>query len=493
MSPSLDSPSALYHVLPNQDDLVNASQIELDGDSEEATVPTDPPPQLVDSRIRWIHFILGCSVLLPWNVVITAMPFFLSRLSGSPYRSTFASYLTTSFTAANFIFLAHATANSKNTSPSRQTRSSIIWLVILNFLLTLSTVFVPSPGIFFAFVLFNGAAQATVGAYLQTSVVAVASLFGPQAVQAMMSGQAAVAVAVSGVQVASAAASLWGKPRTYKGDGTAEERSAFTFFALSTLFLVVSWAAHTWMVRMPVYEHIAAPLERQKKKTIGEDAHVDERLGLISTGHGNSFAHEKANALRIAKLNISYEVAVAYVFMTTLAVFPPITTSIQPTNPATHPLLFSAIHFLVFNVGDFLGRYICSFPIFLIWSSKRLLTLSFARTLFIPLFLMCNVQGGSPTITYSPIISSDFLFMVILFAFGWSNGYISSLCMMAAPSLEHNPRLKGRVEDVDVAATVASFCLVAGLAAGSIASFAVKGVICGCNPFTNKHYELHRI
>jgi len=150
-----------------------------------------------------------------------------------------------------------------------------------------------------------------------------------------------------------------------------------------------------------------------------------------------------------------------------------------------HPLLFSAIHFLVFNIGDFLGRYTCSFRIFLIWSSKRLLTLSLARTLFIPLFLMCNVQGGSSAITYNPIISSDFLFMVILFAFGWSNGYLCSLCMMAAPSLEHNPRLKGRVEDVDVAATVASFCLVAGLATGSIASFAVKGVICGCNPFTN--------
>ena len=317
-----------------------------------------------------------------------------------------------------------------------------------------------------------------------------------------MSGQAAVAVAVSGVQVASAAASVWGKPRTFQGDDTAEEHSAFTFFALSTLFLVVSAGAHAWMVRMPVYEHITAPLERQKIRTIGVDAHEDERLGLISGRRGNLFAHEKANALRIAKLNISYEVAGAYVFIVTLvsfplprimrisdgtpqAVFPPITTSIQPTNPAVHPLLFSAIHFLVFNVGDFLGRYTCSFRMFMIWSSQHLLTLSLARTLFIPLFLMCNIQSGSSTITYNPIISSDVLFMVILFVFGWSNGYIASSCMMAAPSLEHNPRLKGRAEDVDVAATVASFCLVVGLAVGSVASFAVKSVICKCNPFTN--------
>lgn len=166
------------------------------------------------------------------------------------------------------------------------------------------------------------------------------------------------------------------------------------------------------------------------------------------------------------------------------SVFPPITISIVPTNPATHPLLFSAIHFLVFNVGDFLGRYVCSFPRLVIWSARRLLTLSLARTLFIPVFLMCNVQrSGSSPLVSSAIISSDLLYMLILLAFGLSNGYISSLCMMSAPSVEHNPRLKGRVEDVDVAATVASFCLVGGLAVGSFASFAVRAAVCNCNPF----------
>jgi len=165
-------------------------------------------------------------------------------------------------------------------------------------------------------------------------------------------------------------------------------------------------------------------------------------------------------------------------------VFPPITTSIKPTNPNTHPLLFTAIHFLVFSIGDFLGRYACSFPKLLVWSANRLLTLSLARTLFIPLFLMCNVQRGSTTVVDDPIISSDLLFMVILCLFGWSNGYVSSLCLMSASSLEHNPRLNGRAEDIDVAATVTSFCLVGGLVLGSVSSFAVEAMICGCNPFS---------
>ncbi|KIK08470.1 hypothetical protein K443DRAFT_128378 [Laccaria amethystina LaAM-08-1] len=474
----VESPQALYHPLPHHSD----SRTPSDDLATEQLV-LHPPSPLVDARVRWIHFIMGCAVLLPWNVIITATPFFLSRLVGSPMKSTFASYLSSSFNAANFIFLAHATATTKHTSPSHQVRIAIIWLIVLTSLLTFSTFIVPSSGVFTFFVLFNGAAQAAAGAYLQTSVVAVASLFGPPAVQAMMSGQAAVAVAVSGVQVLSAAASVHGRPSTYVSDGSAEERSAFIFFLLSTIFLIFSAMVYSWLVRTPVYARVAAPLEQQSRKISNEVVNSSEQIGLVSS-RPTGLSDENANAaIRVAKANVTYEVAVAYVFVVTLAVYPAITTSIQSTNPDIHPLLFSSTHFLVFNIGDFLGRYTCSYPIFLIWSAKHLLTLSVARTLFIPVFLMCNVQRPS-IVPSSPVISSDFFYMAILFAFGWSNGYVSSLCMMSAPSLEHNPRLKGRVEDVDTAATVASFCLVGGLALGSIASFAVRAAICNCNPFT---------
>ena len=139
----------------------------------------------------------------------------------------------------------------------------------------------------------------------------------------------------------------------------------------------------------------------------------------------------------------------------------------------------------MFNIGDFTGRTICSLPRLHIWSARRLLTLSLLRTLFIPLFLMCNVQWASSSSSGGgPIISSDALFMLIVLLFGATNGYVSSMCMMAAPSLTHNPRLQGRGEDVDVAATVASFSLVGGLAVGSMVSFAVRATVCNCNPFT---------
>lgn len=187
-------------------------------------------------------------------------------------------------------------------------------LSALTFLLTISTFFAVSPGLFVSFVLLNGAAQAAAGAYLQTSIIAVASLFGPPAVQAMMSGQAAVAVAVSGVQVLSASFSVWGKPRTYVSTGSAEERSAFIFFGLSTLFLVASAGAHAWLVSMPAYKIVAGSLEQHKKLSGGTS---EERLGLVSSGR-TDISHAKANAIRVLKANVSYEVAVAYVFVVTL-------------------------------------------------------------------------------------------------------------------------------------------------------------------------------
>jgi solute carrier family 29 (equilibrative nucleoside transporter), member 1/2/3 len=63
---------------------------------------------------------------------------------------------------------------------------------------------------------------------------------------------------------------------------------------------------------------------------------------------------------------------------------------------------------------------------------------------------------------------------------------VSTLCQMAAPSLEHNPRLKGRREDVDLAAVIAGFCVVGGLVSGSILSFTVRAIVCGCNPFVSQ-------
>ena len=185
---------------------------------------------------------------------------------------------------------------------------AISWLGLLTFALTISTYVHAPAGLFFAFVLTNGIAQAAAGSYLQTAVIAVASLFGPTAIQAVMTGQAAIAIAVSGVEVLSAAGSI---STSTESDmvitSNPEEKSAFAFFALSTVFLVFSAGAQILLTRLPLY------------KTLMQQFHTTTEHALASsqeiTHHVESKKH---HLLRVGKVNVIYNFAVAYVFIVTL-------------------------------------------------------------------------------------------------------------------------------------------------------------------------------
>lgn len=146
-------------------------------------------------------------------------------------------------------------------------------------------------------------------------------------------------------------------------------------------------------------------------------------------------------------------------------------------NPSIHPLLFTAVHFFVCNIGDLVGRYSCSFPCLLVWSAKNILAMSLFRTLFIPLILLCNIHRPATTPPVSPIINSDIIFMAILLTMGYTNGFVACQATLAVSSLEHNPGLKRRREDVDVAATLGGSFAIVGLASGALCSFGVQAMI----------------
>jgi equilibrative nucleoside transporter 1/2/3 len=147
------------------------------------------------------------------------------------------------------------------------------------------------------------------------------------------------------------------------------------------------------------------------------------------------------------------------------SVFPPVTTAIISTHVPPprllQPSVFIPLHFLIFNstsfspschrdnrappfpllnwvtgrspteqhaVGDYLGRtYLPAIPLLLITNSRHVLCLSLARTLWIPLFLLCNV---APTSTSSPpLLNSDTVYFFILLGFGVTNGYVVPLSL----------------------------------------------------------------
>jgi equilibrative nucleoside transporter 1/2/3 len=170
-------------------------------------------------------------------------------------------------------------------------------------------------------VLAAAALQAAAGSFLQTAVTAEAALFGPSAMQALMSGQAAVGVAVSAVQLLSAYGSVRGALPSPSADGTvvvesAEDdgsaaASARAFFALSTVFLLATVGAHAWLVRLPAYASLT-----DTSRGVREDP--DE--------HVVSSKDQRSQIMRVARANWVYEVAVALVFTVTLVQRPTLFT-----------------------------------------------------------------------------------------------------------------------------------------------------------------------
>lgn len=125
--------------------------------------------------------------------------------------------------------------------------------------------------------------------------------------------------------------------------------------------------------------------------------------------------------------------------------FPAITATITSHSPPpeptatfyklkfwlSHPLVFTAFHFLLFNFGDWIGRWLCKFKFFLFWSGPSLLLSSLLRLLFIPLILACAsyIKDTQPR---TPFIQSDLPFFLILSAFGISNGYLGRYALSSS-------------------------------------------------------------
>ncbi|CAE6506200.1 unnamed protein product [Rhizoctonia solani] len=468
------------------------SQMSARSMSRSLSLPPPPDPQARKS-IQMIFIVLGASLLLPWNGLITATPYFLSRLADSPLRPAFGSYLGIVHQAFNFSTLIYATLTAANASKTYRIRAFSGALAVLFFALTLSTVSSTSGTAYFTLIMIIDALLGVSASILSMAVVALAALFGPAAMQACFAGQAAVGVVVSFVQFIGALVADTDSPT-----GDAKPGPTIVFFSLSTMFVVVSLGAHTALLRTPEYIEVVQKWDAGKVLLVEEPGVTlyvdedeedrdadDERQHILPAddlGVEVPQVKGRVSIWEVAKINKWYNLAVGFCFAVTLSVFPPITAYVAPTSSSMFtPTIFTSFHFLVYNVGDYLGRFICAYPTFQFWKRSQLATYSFARVLFIPLILMCNVRAPGMGLDETPLFNSDFMFFVFVFLLGLTNGHCCGLCMMAAPSTEHNGRI--RTEQIDTAAMIAQFSLVGGLASGSAASFAVRRMICKCNPF----------
>ncbi|CAJ0934074.1 unnamed protein product, partial [Ranitomeya imitator] len=156
-------------------------------------------------------------------------------------------------------------------------------------------------------------------------------------------------------------------------------------------------------------------------------------------------------------------------FGVTLSVFPAITAKVisHSDNEGWKNFFNPVCCFLIFNTMDWIGRSITTKTLWPGPDCKYLPLLAASRSIFVPLFMFCNIPDR--TYLYS-FFFNDAWFIIFMIFFSVSNGYFVSLPMCLAPTkvLKHESETTG---------ALMTFFLALGLSVGAGLSFGFKRLV----------------
>jgi len=302
-------------------------------------------------------------------------------------------------------------------------------------------------------------------AIFQSGLVGVAGKFPPQYIGGVFSGQAVGGILASVTNVVMTAT------------GVHPTIGAFFCFAFAVLFLAFSLGLYIWLTRSEFFQHHlgeSAPETIGAKEMEKDNARAEEEK-LMNGGDGPHPPPVKVtippriNPLSVLTQIFPYAFSVFFVFTVTLACFPATTLQVKSVNAAEFPTWASTYYiavccFVLFNVGDYLGRFAAEK---LAWPGPGrtgmalVFGASLLRVAFIPLFLFCNADPDNRTLKVA--FYSDTAYILIMFIFSFTNGYITNICMASAPQV-CQPELR------QTAASLMVALLGLGLASGAVLS-----------------------
>lgn len=122
------------------------------------------------------------------------------------------------------------------------------------------------------------------------------------------------------------------------------------------------------------------------------------------------------------------------VFWASISVFPPLAVLEVPRDPDaslwTGRFFIPICCFLLFNVGDFVGRTVSNSLSIPVSQPRLLFGLSVLRWALIPLLMLCNVH---PREHLPVVFQSEAYYIAFMSLLGLSNGYLFSNAMINGP------------------------------------------------------------
>nr|XP_032824991.1 equilibrative nucleoside transporter 3 [Petromyzon marinus]XP_032824992.1 equilibrative nucleoside transporter 3 [Petromyzon marinus]XP_032824993.1 equilibrative nucleoside transporter 3 [Petromyzon marinus]XP_032824994.1 equilibrative nucleoside transporter 3 [Petromyzon marinus] len=157
---------------------------------------------------------------------------------------------------------------------------------------------------------------------------------------------------------------------------------------------------------------------------------------------------------------------VFFCFYVSMILFPPVLANIVPTSVSPESVwakkyFVPVAIFLVYNLGDLVGRVTAGWLRWPAPESWLMPALVFLRTAFLPLFAFCNYQPRRHTSTL--LLANDAVPVVLTALLGVTNGHLGSTALTFAPRVVP-------AEMAEATGAVMTFFLSLGLAAGALSS-----------------------
>lgn len=440
-----------------------------DGSEREETEDVLPKSRVSFSYIEYgIFFLLGISMLWAWNMFLAAGPYFQHRFRSNGWVSeNFQAAEISISTITNLVSMLVLTKLQAHASYPKRIISSLFINMAVFALLALSTsafLDISASG-YFAFLIVTVFATSLATGLCQNGIFAYVSGFGePIYTQGIMTGQAvagvlpciAQIVSVLSVQATDGAPkdgpSRDGAtpPHDPKSPPPIRSNAALAYFLTATAISVITLIAFIYLLGR---NRTSAPLRH-------DDTPDDEEIP----------ADHKSVPLSTLARKLFWLASAVFVTFAITMMFPVFTqriVSVRPLDEQT-PILqapvFIPLAFLLWNVGDLLGRLATAIPqLSLVRMPRLVLVLSIARVGFVGLYYLCNIRGQGA------VVKSDLFYLVVVqVLFGLTNGFLGSTCMVGAGEwVEPHER--------EAAGGFMGLCLVGGLTVGSLASFFAAG------------------
>jgi solute carrier family 29 (equilibrative nucleoside transporter), member 1/2/3 len=435
------------------------------------------------TTVKYATFLLaGVASLWPWNCFLSASDYFQDRFASSPkLADNYSSTMMTVSTLTSTLFNYHLSRTQKGVNYA--------WLLKLGnymqmaiFAVMAISVFLPQSWIvfYFVFVMANVMFTSIGTSLTQVGMMAMVNVQSPIYANATVVGNAIAGVLPSIAMIVAVVSNPMislSKTKDITTTSTSttstanvdRTKDAVEYFITS---VIIAALAQIGIFLMEYYEKRVYVPSAALFIDDEDNNEIDDTIDTVDATVSESDEHLELRLEEITKIDdefISFsqlwsklkyvESTIIIDFAVTL-VFPVFASSIESTNNISKKL-FVPLAFLIWNVGDLIGRVLCAFPTFIVKRNSTLIIYAIARVAFIPLFLLCNIKNRGD----SSIGDSGYLLIQLLF--GISNGQLFSSSYMCVGEL-----LDTGVER-KAAAAFTALLINLSLLAGSLGSFLV--------------------